>query len=123
MSRIIEQILLKLKQFLAAETEMQPFFKTRFRWWTPFDIEWFAREFGGKYNVEFRSAHVEEGRIEIFDKSRREIRVKADTLYAFLMAYRAVLFQKEVAPFTERDRALEEFVSDRYPHMRDTPFL
>lgn len=108
---------------MTVKTEERPFFKVRFRWWRPFNIELFAREFSGKYDIDLRPAYMEPGRIEIFEESRREIRVRADTLYVFLMAYKAVLFQKEVAKFTGRDSELEEFVSEKYPHMRETPFL
>jgi hypothetical protein len=105
------------------ETEERPYFKVRFRWWRLFDIYWFAQEYNGIYDVEIMPSYMEDGRIEIFSEGRREIRVKADTLYAFLTGYKAILFQKEVAALTESDKELEEFVLERYPHVRDTPFL
>jgi len=115
--------LLRIFRFLAGELEIRPYFKIRFRWWTPFDIDRFAVEFDGRYNISFRSVYEAEGRIEIFAEARREIRVIADTLYAFLSAYRAVLFQKEVTPLTERDVELEKTILKQYTHARNTPFI
>lgn len=53
---------------------------------------------------------------------RWEILVKADTLSAFLSAWRAILFQKVWAPFTRRDIELRKIVLSLYPRNRSTPF-
>ncbi|RJS90132.1 hypothetical protein CW700_01645 [Candidatus Bathyarchaeota archaeon] len=47
--------------------------------------------------------------------------VKADTLSAFLSAWRAVLFQKYKAPFTKRDLELREILFRLYPRITPTP--
>ncbi len=95
----------------------------RFRWWSPFDLEGFVKDHNSVYNIDRRPDFAQEGRIEIFLESRREIRVKADTLYAFLTGYRAVLMQKVVAPMTGKDKELEEFLLQKYPYNRETPFI
>lgn len=118
-----KEVLMRILRFLAEEPEIRPYFKIRFRWWTPFDIERFVGEFDGRYDISFRYVYEAEGRIEMFAEARREIRVIADTLYVFLSAYRAVLFQKEVNPLTERDVELEKTILKQYPHARNTPFI
>lgn len=77
----------------------------------------------GIYEIDRRPDFAQEGRIGISLESRREIRVKAETLYAFLTGYRAVLMQKVVAPMTGKDKKLEEFLLKRYPHNKETPFI
>ena len=107
----------------AVKTEAKPYYMGRFRWWEPFDLKRFVEDHNRIYEIDRRPDFAQEGRIEIFLESRREIRVKADTLYAFLKGYRAVLIQKEIAPLTIKDRELEEFVIKKYPHTRETPFI
>ena len=54
--------------------------------------------------------------ILLFFKGQRwEVLVKADTLAAFLSAYRAVLFQKVRASFTRRDMKLREILLSYIP--------
>ena len=120
---IAKKTFMNFLRFLFGEVERKPYYKIRFRWWTPFDIDKFACEFGRIFDISFRYAFKEKGRIEIFTETRHEIRVKADTLYAFLSAYRAVLFQKKAAPFTERDRYLEEIILKCYLHTHSTPLF
>jgi hypothetical protein len=49
--------------------------------------------------------------------------VRADTLNAFLTAYRAILFQKETAQLTPVDRELLDYILENYPRVRDTPLI
>jgi len=53
---------------------------------------------------------------------RDELRVSADTLSVILSRLRAVLYQKEAAPFTARDVELRKRVLELYPKNRETPF-
>jgi hypothetical protein len=53
---------------------------------------------------------------------REELKVSSNTLTAMLSAFRAVLYQKEAASFTERDMKLREKVLELYPRKRSTPF-
>lgn len=53
----------------------------------------------------------------------RELKLKADTLNAFISLTRAILFQKERAPFTPRDMELRKRILEIYPRNRPTPFL
>ncbi len=116
-------ILNKIKQLEAVKIEDRPYFKVRFRWYKPFNIAEFVNNFGNNYIIRLPLDLMDESRIEIFRDLRKEIKVRADTLHVFLTAYRAILFQKEVIPLTDRDRELEKFVLKNYTHVRDTPLI
>jgi hypothetical protein len=107
----------------AREPEESPFFEIRFRWWQPFDLDGFIRDHGEKYEIEIRPLYVEKWSIDVFGDVRREFLVRADTLNTFLTAYRAILFQRETAPFTPVDRELLDYVLENYPRVRDTPLF
>ncbi len=98
-------------------------YKTRYRWWKPLDIDEFTSNFNDTFKISFRPNLVAEDKIEIFSKDRREIRVCADTVSALLSPYRAVLYQREPAELTEKDRKLLEVVMETYPRSHNTPFL
>lgn len=113
----------KLQLPVAVKTEVKPYFKTRFRWYDPFDITEFVNNFGNNYKIRLPLDLMDESRIEIFRDVRKEIKVRADTLHVFLTAYKAILFQKEVVPLTDKDIELEKLVLMNYTHVRDTPFI
>ena len=123
MKGIIERIWLKIKQPRAIEPEKKPYFRVRFRWWRPFDLEGFAGEYGDRYEIEVRSLYVGWGKIDIFAETRREFRVRGDTLNAFLTVYKAILFQKEAGPLSPKDMELRDYILEKYPHARDTPLI
>lgn len=60
--------------------------------------------------------------ISLFKVDRERLRIEADTLRARLSSYRAVLYQRENAPFTVRDMALRGRALELYPHNSPTPF-
>ncbi|MFP3952019.1 MAG: hypothetical protein ACLFVP_07790 [Candidatus Bathyarchaeia archaeon] len=106
-----------------ARPEPEPYYKVRYRWWKPFDLDEFLERFEDKYDIREKPDYSQPGRIEIFNEIRGEIRVKADTLHVFMTPYRAILFQKEMKPLTEIDKKLEDYILDKYTHIRDTPFI
>ena len=122
MKGIIERIGLWLRS-RAREPEERPFFGVRFRWWRPFDLDGFTRDYGEKYEIEIRPIYVGKWSIDVFGDARREFLVRADTLNAYLTAYRAILFQKETAPLTPVDRELLDYILENYPRVRDTPLI
>ena len=117
------RLLERLWKFLVVEREPRPYFRARFRWWSPFDVRKFAGEMKGVYKLDVREEIDMGDRIDLFRDFRVEIRVRADTLQAFITPYRAIMFQDEAAPLSRRDLQLEEFVLKRYPHVQDTPFI
>lgn len=120
---IIETIRSKLRLSVAGEPEKRPFFRVRFRWWQPFDLDEFAAGHGERFEIEVRPTRVEWGKIDLFAESRREFRVRADTLHAFLTIYKAILFQKEAVPLTTKDEELRDCILENYPRTRDTPLI
>ena len=106
-----------------SEVKPKPLYSVRYRWWKPLNMEELASNLAEKFQVSPRPNPVAEGRIEIFGRDRGEIRVRADTLSALISPYRAILYQREPARLTERDRELLEIVMEAYPKRHHTPFL
>ncbi len=100
----------------------QPYHHVRFRWWGPLDIEGLQPEFGKDYEVKLVLPPVDKTRISIQADYVKELRVWSDTLTAFMSPFRAVMAQKERAPFTKRDMELRSRVFELYPRSRPTPF-
>lgn len=55
------------------------------------------------------------GDMSIYKNERDGIQCKADNLSAFLYEYKAVLYQKNPAPFTENDLKMRDIVLETYP--------
>ena len=99
----------------------EPYHYVRFIWWGIVDVEGFQTEFGDDHEVRLVLPPEDESKTSIHIENVKELRVKADTLSAFLSPTRAVLSQKERAPFTRKDLKLREKVLEIYPHSRPTP--
>lgn len=99
-----------------------PYHYVRFRWWKGVSIEEIKEKLGQAFQL--RPIIMPRGDMEIsFAKDDRdEFSVAADTLIARLSGFRAVLVQKEAAPFTARDMELRKKVLELYPQSRPTPF-
>lgn len=100
----------------------QPYHYVRFRWWRRVDLKKVARELGETFSVEEIAMPKGEMEISLFKDEREELKVEADTLLAMLSPFRAVLSQREPAPFTTRDLELRKRVLELYPRSRPTPF-
>ena len=92
----------------------------RFRWWQGVDLKKASEALGTEFGVE--PIELPQAGISIVRDERDELKVHSDTLGAILSRFRAVLFQKESAPFTERDVRLRERILELYPRNRPTPF-
>lgn len=105
-------------------TEVETYYYVRFRWWRPHNLEKLAAQLKERFTLLKPPVSKEQGEPElsIHKKERNEIEVRADTLVAFLSPYRAVLFQRRRAPFTEKDVELREVILDLYPRDTPTPF-
>ncbi|MBS7631781.1 hypothetical protein KEJ47_09505 [Candidatus Bathyarchaeota archaeon] len=64
----------------------------------------------------------DETELSLFKDERESLKVKADTLIAFLSPTRAVMSQKSPAPLTRRDLRLREKILQLYNRDRPTPF-
>lgn len=104
-------------------TETEPYHYVRFCWWKAHNLKKLVEELRTQFSVvKLPKPEEKEADLSLSRKVRGVVEVKADTLSAFLSAYRAVLSQKEKAPFTESDRQLRKTVLALYPHARPTPF-
>jgi hypothetical protein len=104
------------------EEMSQPYSHIRFKWWWGADLKEVADELGKEYTVTAVTAKKEGVEISLYKDQRDELKVAADTLTALISPFRAVLSQKERAPFTERDMALRKKIFELYPRDRPTPF-
>jgi hypothetical protein len=100
----------------------EPYHFVRFRWWNKIDVEGMAGEFKEKYSINLIIGQKDDYELTLRRDERTELRVKSDTLTAFLSPFRAVLTQKKAEPFTEKDLTLREKVLELYPRNRPTPF-
>lgn len=84
-------------------------------------------ELGGELSGEFEVKPVNTPESTIYELSlyknaREESLVKADTVGVYISRFRAVLFQRERAPFTPRDMKLRSRILEVYPRDRPSPF-
>lgn len=100
----------------------EPYHHVRFRWWNRVDIDKTADDLRGSFVVEKGTWPRDEREMSLQRDDRVEIQVKSDTLTAHLSSFRAVLSQKEAAPFTEKDMDLRKRVFELYQKDRPTPF-
>jgi len=102
---------------------LKPYHYVRFRWWRGLDLREVAGELGEEsFQVELLDMPSGEGDIALGRGDREGLRVKADTLYARLSPYRATLYQRSPAPFTQRDLELRRRILELYPRDRPTIF-
>ncbi len=94
----------------------------RFRWWDQLDLEKAAEELGEKYAVKWSKGPTSEAEIDLKKDERTNLKVNADTLGAYLDVYKAVMYQREPAPFTARDVDLREKLFELYNRDRPSPF-
>ncbi|MCK4952229.1 hypothetical protein KAS14_00370 [Candidatus Bathyarchaeota archaeon] len=100
----------------------EPYRYTRFRWWNKIDLEEVEKDLSKEFSVKKFSPSRDEMELALGKDERDELMVSADTLTAMLSAFRAVLFQKESASFTEKDVELRKIVLELYKRERPTPF-
>jgi hypothetical protein len=101
---------------------LEPYHFVRFKWWDRVDLERMAEELSEGFSVEWSSGPESENEISLRKEERNMLKVRADTLNAYLDVYKAVIFQREPAPFTNRDAMLRERLFEVYTRSRPTPF-
>lgn len=97
----------------------EPYYYVRFKWFKRADMGGAKRELEESFQVTSLRAHRGGRDIDLSPFEREELRVRADTLAAYLSPFRAVLFQREATPFTRRDLELRDVLFRIYP--RDVP--
>jgi hypothetical protein len=81
----------------------------------------FGHGWQGLQDVEWFGIKRTKEEFSLFKDESVELKVRADTLRAFVSSVRAVLYQKEKAPFTLRDMGLRETLFKWYPKKRLSP--
>jgi len=100
----------------------EPYLYVRYTWWKTHDIAGLTSKLKEKFTViELRRPGGTEGMISLSEMDVAQIEVKADTLSAYLAPSKAVLFQKESAPFTKRDLELRQTILALYTHVLPGP--
>ena len=100
-----------------------PYIHTRFVWGLPIDLSEIEKELEGKFEIKMITMPRDDTHeISLFKNVRDELQVTADTLKARISGLRATLYQKESAPFTERDLELRKIIFERYPYNTSSPF-
>lgn len=94
----------------------------RYTWWKDIDLKEVAAIFNGIFHIKLKEMPRDDRELALYRDYRERLTVKADTLGVYLSPIRAVLYQRESAPFTARDVDLRERILGLYPHDRPTPF-
>jgi len=97
---------------------VKPYYYVRYSWRCQ-DLDKIFAEIKEKFTVAWH--RMPKDGYEVLTYPRDEVKVKADTLYARLGAYSAILFQREKAPFTPRDMELRRIILELYSHSCPTP--
>jgi hypothetical protein len=95
----------------------------RYTWWREVDIDELGEELSEEFQV--KPVNTPESTIyelSLYKNAREETLVKADTVGAYISRFRAVLFQRDRAPFTPRDLELRGRILEVYPRNRPSPF-
>ena len=101
---------------------LEPYHYVRFRWWDKANLESIAEELGVEYGTEWSMGPGTDEEINLRKDERSVLKVRSDTLGAYLDVYKAVMFQKDAAPFTVKDAELRERLLELYDKERPTPF-
>lgn len=99
----------------------KPYYYVRFRWDFGVDIEKVAGELAEDFTVEEVKTFESDRDMTLYRGHREELKATADSLTVLLSRTRAVLYQREATPFTERDMELRGRILELYPRGRVTP--
>lgn len=102
--------------------DTKPYFFVRFRWDKGIDLKNLAEELEPRFEVEWFSIERTKEEFSLFKDESVELKVKADTLGAFISSVRVVLYQKVKLPFTPKDLELREIIMTWFPRERMSPF-
>ncbi len=116
---IVSTIRLIINAF--TEQKIKPYYYVRWKWteFSKAELERISEDFSKSFSVTMIDNH--EDNVSLYRNLREELRVRADTLTAFLSPFRAVIFQREAAPLTARDMKLRKKLLELYPRNRMSP--
>ena len=94
----------------------------RFKWGQGLDMDAVQKDLSEKFNVSRRDFPGDDIEVSLFKEDRLELVVTADKMRIHMNAHRAILSQIKDGPFTKNDMKLREYVLEKYPRSRPTPF-
>ena len=100
----------------------KPYRHSRFKWLFGGDLNDVKKELEKDFDVETIIRPKSDTELDPWKMDRDEIKVKADTLTVSISRMKAVLFQKNAAPFTEKDVLLRKKIFEMYPRISPFPF-
>ena len=100
----------------------KPYYYVRFRWWSPLDLDTAMRNLAGSFEVAKKVRPRDEVELTLYADQRDEVTAKGDTLTAIMSPYKAILYQRELRPFTPKDTSLRAWVIGMYDKTTPTPF-
>lgn len=102
--------------------DIQPYSYPRFTWYKDIDVDKEAERLSSEFDIKpINTPPPSEYEISIHKNTRKEIIIKADTVGAIISTFRAILYQREKAPFTQRDLKLRQEILDLYPRRSASP--
>ena len=103
--------------------KIEPYSYARYTWSKNVNVDKEAEKLGAEFMVKpINMPEPSKEEIGIHKNARKEIIVRADTLGAVIGVFRAILFQKESAPFTALDLLLRQKILELYPRTTPSPF-
>lgn len=100
----------------------EPYHYVRYNWVTGVNLERLSEEMRGTFAVEPVFMPEDDRELTLVKYDRERLKIGADTLKVRLSPYKAVLFQRDSAPFSPRDVELRGRILELYPRITPTPF-
>ena len=106
---------------MALWLKRKPYFHIRYTWWKIIDLDEVREDLEKQFEVTELFVPSSYWEMALFPYHREHLRVRADNLSARLAHMRAVLYQRDWAPFTERDVELRRKIREIYDRDLMTP--
>ena len=106
---------------MALWLKRKPYFHIRYTWWDIIDLDEVRKDLETRFEVTELFVPSSNWEVALFPYHREHLRVRADNLSARLAHMRAVIYQKNWAPFTERDVELRRKIREIYDRDLITP--
>ena len=103
------------------QQDSKPYYYVRFGLDRGIDLKVLAEELESSFEVEWFSIERTKEEFSLFKDESVELKVRADTLRAFVSSVRVVLYQKVRSPFTLRDLELRKKLMEWFPQKRMSP--
>lgn len=102
--------------------DIEPYRYARFTWGRDISVTGEASRLGEEFDVrQINTPEPSESEVAVHKSDREEAIIKADTVGAIISTFRAILYQKEKAPFTAKDLKLREEILFLYPRTTPSP--